>query len=78
MNNETQYFSVGINGKWTNESAPLSFFTGKGASVSDSRIEAEYQAGIKILWIEGRNMGKLFPTQASQIAYLQTKGLLAA
>jgi hypothetical protein len=78
MQNETTYFSVGINGKWSNDSVPLSFFTNKGASVSDSRIEAEYQAGIKTLWIEGRNMGKLFPTQKGQIAYLQSKGLLAA
>jgi hypothetical protein len=76
MKNETLYFSVGRNGQWTNEAAPASFFTNKGATVSDSRIESEIASGIKTLWINGLNMGKLFPSQALQIEHLKNAGLI--
>jgi hypothetical protein len=73
---EATYYTVGITGKWTNEAAPESFFTDRGGSVADSRIESEFQAGIKTLWIGGYNVAKLFPTQQAQISYLREKGLL--
>lgn len=70
------YYSVGRNGTWTTEPAPESFFTDKGAKITDSRIDAECAAGIKILWVDGVNAGKLFPTQESQLKYLKEKGLV--
>ena len=76
LNMETKYFSVGRNGSWTNEAAPASFFESRGGRITDSRIESEFAAGVKTLWIDGQNVGKLFPTQAQQIAHLTEKGML--
>jgi hypothetical protein len=80
---EQAYFSVGCNGKWTTASAPASFFTNRGAAagakiqILPSRRHPE-ESGIMTLWINGYNMGYLFPKREDQIAYLIDQGLLDA
>lgn len=76
MAKQIEYYLVGISNKWTKDAKPESFFLTSVSKVEESRIDSEAKAGIKTLWINGRNMGKLFPSQALQVAYLVEKGLL--
>jgi len=73
---ETLYWSTGRNGKWTTEPSPESFWIRENTKVTESRLESEYQLGIKTLWINGKNMGKLFPSKELQIADLMDRGLI--
>lgn len=65
------FYSVSRDNKWTNEAVPMSFFTDKGATVTESRLHGDLT-----IWIDGHNVATLFESQAEQIVFLRQKGLV--
>jgi len=71
MNTATTYYSVGINGKWSNDAVSEEFYTGKGCIVQDSRTNGDKQ-----VFLSSKLIATLFSKQSEQIAYLRAKRLI--
>jgi hypothetical protein len=68
---ETQYWTVGLNNKWSKEPTTINQAESYGFLVKPSRTHGGYQ-----MFMHGRLIGWMFSSQQEQVSFLRQKGLI--
>jgi hypothetical protein len=68
---DTQYWTVGLNDKWSKEPTTINQAESYGFLVKPSRAHGAYQ-----MFMRGQMVGWMFGSQQEQMSFLRQKGLI--